>query len=195
VALLDASSDVNDVSAGGGDAALAPLPLNDDIENWPCAASIACMAAGDSLPEPGLLDFFEPGSAESEPDIVNGSEPLPKNPADCVEDDETCEPIDLTTSHAADAAPKAISMIKTSQCRSGRPLPSLPMVSKCRARQKAQQIQAVRARNSCNGGRKLLPWRQDLPIPVLTPFVDANRPPLRSKRLQSYRIAAGLCPC
>lgn len=130
----------DDVSAGVGDAALAPLPLNVDIENWPCAASIACIAAGDRAPEPELLDFFEPGWAESEPDIVNGSVPLPKNPVDWVEDDEACDPIDLTTSHAADAAPKAISMFKTSQCRRTRLLPLLPIVSKCRARQKAQQI-------------------------------------------------------
>jgi hypothetical protein len=139
---LDASREIgasDDVSAGVSDAEFRPLPFTADIENWPCAASIASIAAGDSLPEPELLDFFEPGSAESEPDIVNGSEPLPKNPVDC-DDDEACEPIDLTTSHAAEAAPKAINMIKTSQCRATRLLPLLPMVSKCRARQKAQQI-------------------------------------------------------
>jgi hypothetical protein len=31
--------------------------------------------------------LLEPGRDESEPDIVNGSVPLPKNPLDC-EDDE-----------------------------------------------------------------------------------------------------------
>jgi hypothetical protein len=64
VAVLEASSEIgvsDDVSAGVGDAALAPLPLNVDIENWPCAASIACIAAGDRAPRPELLDFFEPG--------------------------------------------------------------------------------------------------------------------------------------
>ncbi len=68
---------------------------------------------------------------------MNGSEPLEKNPVDC-EDDEACEARDLTASHAADAAPKAISMINTSQCRIVRLLLSLPIVSKRRARQKAQ---------------------------------------------------------
>jgi hypothetical protein len=77
----------DDVSAGVSDAELRPPPLNVDVDNWPCAASIACIVAGDSAPEPELLDFFEPGWGEPEPDIVNGSVPLPKKPVDCVEDE------------------------------------------------------------------------------------------------------------
>jgi hypothetical protein len=64
VAVLDASSEIgasDDVSAEVGDAALAPLPLNADIENCPCAAIIACIAAGDRAPWSELFDFFEPG--------------------------------------------------------------------------------------------------------------------------------------
>lgn len=136
--MLDAAGEIgvsDDVSAGVSDAVAAPPPLNVDIENWPCAASIACIAAGDKVPEPELPDFFEPGWAEPEPDIVNGSVPSEKNPVDCVEDVE--ETRDLTASHAAAAAPKAISMIKTSQCRATRLLSLLPIASKCRARQKA----------------------------------------------------------
>src|ERR1700749_2011482 len=101
----------DDVSADVSDAEFRPLLLNVDVDNWPCAASIACIVAGDSAPEPELLDFFGPGWDEPEPDIVNGSVPLPKNPLDCVADD-ICEPTDLTASHAAEAAPKAIIMIK-----------------------------------------------------------------------------------
>jgi hypothetical protein len=74
--------------------------------------------AGDNAPVPELLDCAGAGWDGPEPDIVNGSVPLLKNPADCVEDDdeedddEACEARDLTASHAADAAVKAINMIK-----------------------------------------------------------------------------------
>ena len=112
--------------------------LDVDVENCPCIASSASIVAGDSAPEPELLDCVESDCDEPEPDIVNGSAPLPKNPVDCAEDEEACEARVLTASHAADAAPKAISMINTSQCRIGRLLLSLPIVSKRRARQKAQ---------------------------------------------------------
>jgi hypothetical protein len=126
---------------------------------------------------------------------VNGSAPLPKNPVDCVED-ESCEPIDLTTSHAADAAPKAISMIKTSQCRAMRPLPLLPIVSKCRARQKAQQINPF-AHGTDVAGQAIAAAAAGFAAldSCLRRFLYANRPPFRAKALTSYRIAAALCPC
>jgi hypothetical protein len=114
--LLDArESGVTDGLDAAVDAAgfRAPPP-SAEIENWPCAASSAFIVAGDSAPEAELLDGVESDWDESEPDTVNGSAPLPKNPLFFVEDeaDETCEARDLTASHAADAAPKAISMIK-----------------------------------------------------------------------------------
>jgi hypothetical protein len=90
VAALDASSEIgvnDDVSDDVSDAELRPLLFDADGENWPCAASNASIVVGDSAFEPELFDLLEPGRDESEPDIVNGSVPLPKNPLDC-EDDE-----------------------------------------------------------------------------------------------------------
>jgi hypothetical protein len=89
-ALLDASNEIgvsDDVFAGVNDAELRPLLFDADGENWPCAASSASIVVGDNAFEPELFDLLEPGRDESEPDIVNGSVPLPKNPLDC-EDDE-----------------------------------------------------------------------------------------------------------
>ena len=170
----------DDVSADVSEAEFRPLLLTVDVDNWPCAASIACIVAGDSAPEPELLDFFEPGWDEPEPDIVNGSVPLPKNPLDCAADD-ICEPTDLTASHAADAAPKAIIMIKAPNTPPDRgPRFTTDLVSKRRARVK-------------------YPAKSGLPVcrtATPHPAIDAasgrifHRP-----RERSYRIAPRLCPC
>jgi hypothetical protein len=190
---LDASSetgDSDDVSAGACDAEFRPLPLDADIENWPCAASIACIAAGDSLPEPELLDFFEPGSAESEPDIVNGSEPLEKTPVDC-EDDEACEPIDLTTSHAADAAPKAINMIKPhSAAPRGRCLHY--QLSASVVPDKKRNKSGLSREERASQGGQLLPQRQDLPLPkALSRKESASKQKLEPLRFCFHRNRSG----
>jgi hypothetical protein len=166
-AALDAPGEIGGTDdAGAGDAGFGTLPLSADSENWPCAASSASMVAGDSASELELLDCVE--FDESEPDIVNGSAPLEKNPPFFVEDegeedDETCEARDLTASHAADAAPKAISMIKTSQCRTRRLLLYYQLSASAVPDKKCNKSSLSCAERTSQG-RQLLPRRQDLPL-------------------------------
>ena len=94
---------------------------------------------------------------------MNGSVPLPKNPVDCAED-EACEPIDLAMSHAADAAPKAISMIKTSSMPHPRGRCVYYQLSASVVPDKKRNKSAALRTEQTSQGRQMLPRRQDLPI-------------------------------